>query len=216
MSSPSAALRIVPPELAERVRPVSLALEQRLPVDERLQPLLPFGIQRGTTVTLTGSGATTVALTVLAAPLQADAWAAVISDGSLGLGSLGMGAAEELGVVLHRLVAVEAGAPTNPSWAPAVAAAVDAFDVVLVDLLGSGAVRDRDARRLAARAKERGSVLVVVGTGWPGVPEVELTVAANEWDGLGAGCGVLARRRLVVEATGRRGAGRPRCAELIL
>jgi hypothetical protein len=205
-----AALRVVPPELVERVQPVSLAFEQRLPVAESLHTLLPGGIQRGSTVAVSGTGATTVALTVLAAPSQADAWAAVVGDGSIGLC-----AAEEHGVVLHRLVVVDAGPSGGATWATAVAAVVDAFDLVLVEL-GTGPVSDRDARRLVARAKERGSVLVLVGAGWPGTADVELQVTGSAWEGLGQGDGALRHRRLAVQTRGRRGASRARVGELLV
>jgi hypothetical protein len=205
-----AALRVVPPELVERVQPVSLAFEQRLPVAESLHTLLPGGIQRGSTVAVSGTGATTVALTVLAAPSQADAWAAVVGDGSIGLC-----AAEEHGVVLHRLVVVDAGPSGGATWATAVAAVVDAFDLVLVEL-GTGPVSDRDARRLVARAKERGSVLVLVGAGWPGTADVELQVTGSAWEGLGQGDGALRHRRLAVQTGGRRGASRARVGELLV
>ena len=55
-----------------------------------------------------------------------------------------------------------------------------------------------------------------VGRAWPEAADVSLTVAATAWEGLGQGHGHLRARRVVVEAAGRRGADRPRRAELWL
>ena len=97
-----------------------------------------------------------------------------------------------------------------------------AFDVVLCGL--DHAPSAAEARRLTARARERGAVLVVVGgrtagagparRAWPGVADVELTVGASEWSGIGAGRGRLVHRRLSLQVGGRRGADRPRRADL--
>src|SRR5690606_31025415 len=46
--------------------------------------------------------------------------------------------------------------------------------------------------------------------------ELSLTVVATAWEGLGRGHGHLRARRATVEAGGRRGADRPRRAELWL
>jgi hypothetical protein len=78
--------------------------------------------------------------------------------------------------------------------------------------------RAADARRLVARVRERGAVLVTVGGDLPGQPgNVQLTVTAARWEGLGEkGSGYLRRRRVSVVASGRGEASRPRRAELWL
>lgn len=201
--------------LADRVRPTSLAREQVLPVAEPLGPFLPGGLVRGTSVQVTGvgegSGSTSLALAVLAGPSAAGSWAAVV-----GVPSLGLAAAAGFGVDLGRLVLVAAPAPGE--WATVVATLLDGFEVVVVARPPAGGVRHADARRLAARARERGSVLVRLGAprAWPVAAEASLTVVATAWEGLGQGHGHLRARRATVEAGGRRGADRSRRADLWL
>jgi hypothetical protein len=131
-----------------------------------------------------------------------------------GVSSLGLAAAAELGVDLEHLVVV--ADPPSSSWATVVATLVDAFDVVLVRPRRRVGVTD--ARRLNARARERGSVLVVFGdtATWPDAPDVSLSLASSEWHGIGAGHGRLSARHVVVEAEGRRAAARARRISLWL
>src|SRR6266542_3987962 len=143
-------------DLAQRVRPVTLAGEQLLPVPRALEPLLPDrGLRRGGTVAVDGSLA--LALALVAGASAAGSWVVAV-----GLPDLGVVAAAEAGIVLERLALVpRAGAA---AWGAVVAALLDAIDVVLVRPPArlSAAV----ARRLAARARERRSVLLLVGAGW--------------------------------------------------
>jgi hypothetical protein len=196
-------------EVADRTRPVALAREQRLPVLDPLAPLLPEGgLRRGAVVGVEGAGATSLLLSLLAGPSTAGSWVALV-----GLPQVGLAAAAELGVVLDQ-VAVVADPPAS-GWAATVAALIDAFDVVA---LTPGAVRPQQARRLAARARERGAVLALVRGQhrWGEGPDVRLAVVAHEWQGLERGHGHLRARRLTVAATGRRDAARPRRASLWL
>jgi hypothetical protein len=73
-----------------------------------------------------------------------------------------------------------------------------------------------DARRLAARARERGAVLVALRT--PGALTVDLrcTVTDTQWSGVGHGAGHLMSRRVTVSATGRGSAARVRTTSLWL
>jgi len=211
--------RRVPPErlpvAAARARPVALARDALLPVLPALEGLLPEpGLRRGATVSVGGGpGATSLALALGAAASAAGSWAAAV-----GLPSLGLVAAGELGVALERLLLVD---PPADRWATVVAALVDAVDLVHVAL--PPRVRAGDARRLAARARERGAVLVVhvpgaEGAGaWPEAPEVRLTVAETAWAGpAGGGAGRLEARRVAVVGGGRGAAARPRRAALWL
>ena len=203
------------PMVAARTRPVALAREALLPVLPALEGLLPEpGLRRGTTVGVGGGpGATSLALALGAAASAVGSWA-----GAVGLPSLGLEAAGELGVALERLLLVE---PPPDRWATVVAALLDAVDLVHIAL--PPRVRLGDARRLAARARERGAVLVVhapgaVGTGaWPEAPAVRLTVAESAWEGpAGGGAGRLHARRVEVVGGGRGAAARPRRAALWL
>jgi hypothetical protein len=182
---------------------VSLAGEHVLPVAPALAPLLPGGaLRRGSSVGVEGAaGATSLALALLAEATATGSWAAAV-----GVPSIGLAAAAELGVTLGRLVMVADPGPR--SWATTTATLVDAFDLVLVR--PSGRVRAGDARRLAARARERGAVVVHAGGApWPEAHDVRLTVESARWEGLGHGHGHLQARRVDVVAGGRRAAGRP-------
>lgn len=204
----------------EHARPVVLAGEQLLPVLEPLQALLPGqGLRRGSTVSVEGGpGATSLALALGVAASAAGSWVA-----GVGLPSLGLLAAAELGVPLERVIVVSA--PPPPSWATVVAALLDAVDLVWAGLPRRTAAGD--ARRLAARARERGSVLVPLrdlgreGPGraapWPCPAEVRLTVASSSWTGpAGGGAGRLEARRVEVVAGGRGAAARERRVPLWL
>jgi hypothetical protein len=131
-----------------------------------------------------------------------------------GVSSLGLAAAAQLGVALERLVVI--ADPPPAAWATVAAALVDAFDVVLLRI--HRRVNAADARRLGARARERGAVLVLLGDDhvWPQAPDLRVTITSAVWEGIGDGHGHLQARRVVVETTGRRAAARPRRAELWL
>ncbi|HEX4902500.1 MAG TPA: hypothetical protein VFV42_06800 [Acidimicrobiales bacterium] len=202
--------------VADRIRPTMLAREQRLPVLPALEALVP-GLRRGSTLSVDGPAATSLALALAAGPSQDGAWVAAV-----GFPSLGLLAAAELSVALERLVLVADPGDDGDAavWPAVVAALVDAFEVVLVH--AGERVRAADGRRLVARTRERGAVLVQVGGSrptratWPEGADVALTVAGATWEGLGEGHGHLRARRVTVEAGGRRDAARPRRAELWL
>ncbi len=200
-------------ELAERAQPVAMAGDRLLPVLPALAPLLPAGgLRRGSVVAVSGS--TSLALALLAATSAQGSWCAAV-----GMPALGLAAAAEVGVALERfpLVASPGPGPGPGGWAWVVAALLDAFDVVLArpssGLGGSGAAAD--ARRLTARVRERGAVLVVSGT-WPEPAEVRLAVASTAWEGIGQGHGRLRGRRVEVVAGGRGAAARERWVPLWL
>ncbi|HEU5149223.1 MAG TPA: hypothetical protein VFU19_01930 [Iamia sp.] len=201
--------------LGQRARPTTLAAERSLPVAPALAPLLPGGhLVRGTTVGVAGIGATSLALGLVAAASAAGSWTVAV-----GLDDLGLVAAAEAGVDLARLVLVDAPPPER--WGTVVAALVETIELVLVR--PTARVRDADDRRLAAHLRSRGGVLVrLPGVGsWPGSPDVTLRAVAPDWQGTVPpsrldGAGRLRSRRLVVEATGRGRAARPRRVELWL
>ena len=203
--------------LVEQIQPIALAREQRLPVLPAFASLIPGGgLRRGSTLATDGPAATSLALAAAAVASQDGAWVAAV-----GFPSLGLLAAAELGIALERFVLVaspdtEIG-PDNEetAWAAAVAALVDAFEVVLVQ--ATHRVKARDGRRLAARTRERGAVLVQVGSsGWSEGADVTLEVTDARWEGLADGYGHLRSRRVTVVGGGRREASRPRRAELWL
>jgi hypothetical protein len=200
-----ARLRLV----ADRVAPLALAQERTLPVLESLAGLFPEGgLRRGSVIAVEGIGATSLALAVAAGPSASGSWTAVVGDQGIGLA-----AAEEAGVVLERLLMIETPS-SGSSDASAVAALVGAVDVVMI---GPGVrLRPADSRRLSARMRERGSVIIRVGgVDAPGV-DVGLRIVESEWTGLGAGHGLLRARRIRIETQGRGASSRPRAGALLL
>jgi hypothetical protein len=224
-------------DLAGRVRPTDLARDRRLPVLPALDGVLPAsGLRRGTTAAVVAApgvtGATSLALALASGASQAGSWVAAV-----GLGSLGLVAAAEMGVAFQRLVLVADPGRDRDGWASVIAALVDGFDVVLV---AARPLRPADARRLVARVRERGAVLVAVGGGLPGGGGARRRgVGGGGWvagggpgpalcrpglrggrgsrgGGRGVGWAHLRGRRVMVEAGGRGEAARGRRAELWL
>ncbi|WP_344078395.1 hypothetical protein [Luedemannella helvata] len=179
-----------------------------LPVEPALARLLPWGgLRRGGTVAVApgaAPGATSLLYALLADAVAAGAWCAVV-----GRPDLGLVAAAEAGVDLSRLALVPA---PGPDWVSVVAALLDGVDIVVAAT--PGPVSAATSGRLAARARQRGSVLVPFGQ-WAGV-DLTLTVNDGHWSGLEPGRGRLRRRELTVAAVGRGGATRSRRATLRL
>jgi hypothetical protein len=173
------------------------------PVVEPLAPLLPGGgLRRGSVVVVRGSMALLLAL--LAAATTHGTWAAVV-----GVGDLGVLAAVEAGVVVQRLALVPR---PGPDPVRVLAALLDG--VGLVALAGADRVPPGARRTLAARARQRGAVLLPLGS-WPGA-DVELHCRTETWHGAQAGYGRLRSREVVLQVTGRGAAARPRTARLLL
>jgi hypothetical protein len=182
-------------DLAQRIRPVTMAGEQLLPVPRALEPLLPDrGLRRGGTVAVDGSLA--LALALVAGASAAGSWVVAVN-----LPDLGVVAAAEAGIALERLALVPAAGAA--AWAAVVAALLDAIDLVLVQ--PPARLSATVARRLAARARERRAE-----------PDLRLAVTASQWKGLGQGHGRLEARKVEVASAGRGAAKRERRAMLWL
>ncbi|GAA1692575.1 hypothetical protein GCM10009765_47370 [Fodinicola feengrottensis] len=185
-----------PPELAGLTDDV-------LPVPASLAGLLPGGgLRRGWTVSVTSGTALMVAL--VAEATQAGAWCAVV-----GMPTLGVLAAAELGTAVQRLALV----PRPGDDAPAVIAALmDGCEVVLVG--PDCRLTPAYVRRLSARARSR-RVVLLTARDWPGA-QVQLTCETVRWHGLGSGNGRLVEREVVVRASGRSAAAQTRSARVLL
>jgi hypothetical protein len=213
----------LPEQLVARALPTSASATQLLPVIDALAPLLPGrGLQRGTVLVVdTGAvrsglttsgessgsgpgGATTLSMALAAAASAAGSWCVAIGFGDPGVVAMG-----ELGVDLEHLAIVPR---PGHSWAGVTATALDGVDVVVLRL--PFPARPAMARNLAARARERRSVLIVLAgeKAWPEGPDLVMRVEEGQWAGLGEGHGHLRTRRATVMAVGRRAAARPvRC-----
>ena len=195
--------------VARAASPATLAGDRRLVVADPLGALLPDGgLRRGSVVTLAGSmGTTSVLLPLLAAATATGEWAVVVEPGV----TLGGAAIAEAGVALERCAIVRR-VPAD-RWGVVVAALLEG--AALVAAWVPSGVRLGDARRLAARARERGAVLVamesVPGTrsvSWPAEAALRLHVQSGSWraaDGstIESGHGLLSERDLQVRVEGR-------------
>lgn len=174
-----------------------------LPVPAELATVLPWpGLRRGSTVAVSGSVSLLFAL--LSEATATGSWAAVV-----GLPGLGLTAAAESGIPVSRFIQVPR--PGNDPLEVA-SALLDGVDLVV--LAQTRQENDAQARRLSARARHRGSVLLVWGT-WPAV-DVSLDCTGARWHGLGHGHGFLREREITVRVSGRGAAARPRSCRLLL
>jgi hypothetical protein len=193
----------------EKARPVSLATQHVLAVVPALEELLPWaGLARGSTIAVRGAAARSLAFALVSKAVRDGAWIAVV-----GVPSLGLASAAGFGIPLERVVIVEPA--TAPDWISAIGTAIDSFDVVLAT-----GTRSADLRRFQPRARERGTVLVILDTPEPGgaglqgrtreplSSDVAIDASIVRWYGLHAEAGHLAARQVALVAGGRRGAAR--------
>lgn len=206
--------------------PAVMAHERLLPVHPVLAPLFGVapgdpGLVRGHTVVCSGSAAMSCALAVMAAPTQVGSWAGVV-----GLPSVGVSAAAELGVVLSRTVFVAGASPSSSSstssstfassdMAAVISALVDGVEVLVLSRQVVASVSSGVMRTLHTRLQSRGGVLVLVGDPGSVSADVRLVATTMMWDGVGAGNGHLQRRRVSIELAARR-RGRPTRADVWL
>jgi hypothetical protein len=177
-----------------------------LPVVDPLVSLLPDGgLVRGRAVACGGVAAMSLAVSLAVAATASGSWLAVI-----GVPTFGLEAAEEFGIPLERVVAVELGAPGATSnggerWAELVAATFDGFEIVITTV--PRRLNAVLARRVQARMQSRQAVMIALGTAQTlGAFSVDVELHAGEphWDGVAAGWGHLRGRRVAVSSQGRR------------
>ena len=136
--------------------------------------------------------------------------------GIVGRPDLGMVAAAEAGLALERVALVPA---PGADLVAVTMALLDGMDIVAVAPDGPAApfaqvrsgppvvVRAAERQRLAARARQRGAVLVALGP-WQGA-DLELHCSGRAWTGLTAGRGRLRSCATVVRRGGRGSPGAP-------
>ena len=118
-------------QIRARVAPTVLAGEQTMPVAAELAELFAErALVRGRTLACTGPAATSAAMAVVAAPVIAGSWLAVVD-----VPTFGLDAASEAGIPLERVVAIATDSETaTAGWVEVMAAAVDGFDIVVSHL----------------------------------------------------------------------------------
>jgi hypothetical protein len=167
-----------------------------LPVLPALQELLPGGLPHGSVVAM---GVWSLLCLALAAGASAaGAWCAVV-----GLPALGVAAAADTGIDPDRLLLIP---EPGSGWPQVVASLLDGCELVLLRPPARPPASLR--RRLESVARRHGGVLVIAGE-WEGA-QARLTIARQEWVGIGTGSGRLQARRAHVVAGGRGAAARPR------
>lgn len=181
-----------------------------LPLLPELEPLFPAGaLMPGSVVTIeTGrASAATALLLMLAASSSSGLWCAVVGEPAFG--AL---AATEVGVRLDRLALVP---QPSERWQSVVATLLDGCAVVA--LATRGRVSAAAASRFAARARQRGSVLLCSGAAgsFPG-SQLTIAVESDEWQGVQAGRGRLRARSMVLTSGGRGAASRRRSVRVRL
>jgi hypothetical protein len=181
-----------------------------LPTHPAFTSLLPGGgLRPGSAYSLTPSASLLLAL--MARPSQDGVWC-----GAIGMPELGAEAAERYGLDLDRLVFVP---DPGPRWLAVTATIAEVLPVVAVrpparaGSTSSGRSASAEVARLAARLRDRGTVLLVQGA-WPQA-EATIDVADPRWSGLGNGHGYLAGRELTVSVTSRRSPGTRRARMLL-
>lgn len=167
-----------------------------LPVPAGIAELLPQGgLVRGTVVSVDGAASLLVGL--VASVTASGGYVAVV-----GQPRLGILAAHEMGAQLERLAFVP-----DPGPDPVEVAAVllDGMDLVIVGLAGASVSPSR-ARAVVARARSKGSTLVVTDGHWGGA-EIRLDARVDGYTGFGQGRalgrGRLESLSLAVRARGR-------------
>ncbi len=182
---------------ALQARPAPEVEGRVLPVVAPLARLLPAGgLRRGTTVAVPpGPAATSLLWAMLVEASAEGAWVGIV-----GRPDLGLVAAAEAGMQLERLALV----PRPGAELLAVTSALlDGLDVVV--MAGAQPLPAGERQRLAARARQRGAVLLSL-VPWPGA-DVRLTCADARWGGVGSGLdggsGRLGERRVEVRVLGR-------------
>lgn len=138
--------------------------------------VLPHGgLVRGTVVSVAGAGS--LLLGLVAAVTDAGGHVAVI-----GLPRFGVLAAVEMGAQLDKLALIP-----DPGPDPVEVAAIllDGVDLVVLGLGGESVAPTR-ARAVVARARSKGSTLLVTDGRWDGA-ELRLEASVRGYDGLGSG-----------------------------
>jgi hypothetical protein len=189
--------QITPVVAGDDLVPLLSPLQQALGVD---------GLRRGSTVLLggeEGSGATSLALALLAKATTAGMWCSIVGPPDLGL----VGAVE-LGVDLERLVVVAA---PRLRAATAIGALVEGCDVVLLRL--PLAMTRTEMLRLSARARQRRVLVVLLSdprsraVAWPEAPDITVQIRSSVFYGIESGSGRIAGRRVEIETMHRRSGG---------
>ena len=160
-------------QFAQRVSARAEAGFGPIPVAPALASLLPSsGLERGGVYACAGDAPMSLLFSLVATATSVGSWLAFVD-----VPRVGLMAAHEYGVALQRVMCVNSGGHTQ-SYAQVVGALVDGIDLVVVS---SPACSAAEARRVVARAKASGSVLIILGRAGHFSPDVVLSSSTTEW-----------------------------------
>ncbi len=160
-------------QFAQRVSARAEAGFGPIPVAPALASLLPSsGLERGGVYACAGDAPMSLLFSLLATATSVGSWLAFVD-----VPRVGLMAAHEYGMALQRVMCVNSGGHTQ-SYAQVVGALVDGVDLVVVS---SPACSAAEARRIVARAKASGSVLIILGRAGQFSPDVVLSSSTTEW-----------------------------------
>lgn len=160
-------------QFAQRVSARAEAGFGPVPVAPALASLLPSsGLERGGVYACAGDAPMSLLFSLVATATSVGSWLACVD-----VPRVGLMAAHEYGVALQRVMCVSTGGHTQ-SYAQVVGALVDGIDLVVVS---SPTCSAAEARRIVARAKASGSVLLVLGRAGQFSPDVVLSSSTTEW-----------------------------------
>ena len=178
-------------DLLRRHQAFASFADRTFAVPPALSSLLPGGgLERGHVYACRGDASWSLLCALIADASRRGSWVALVD-----VASLGLMCASDAGVAIERLVRVDV--EDDAAWPRVLGACVEGIDVVVVH---GARCTVRDARRIEARMKAHGGVLVVLGD--PGAFEVHVTLSSRtvQWDFTTH----AARRTVEVSATGRR------------
>jgi len=174
----------------------------QLPLTPKLAPLFPQGgIALGTVITVIGSR--WLQYQLLASSAQSGNWVALVGQADVGALALA-----QAGLPLARVAVVP---NPEPEAATVCAALLDGVHLIIGnDVM----LRDSEKRRLSARAREKGTVIVSEQP-WPGA-HYNFQVTKRNWSGANQGEDWLSGGTVTVERTGRGSAAKPECFQIEL
>ena len=193
----------LPPELAEKVRPLATARSRILPVSAAWKERLPDGgLRRGSTIVVTAppaGGGLSLAMSLVSGASDRGYWVSVV-----GVDDPGVMAMSDLGVDLRRVMFVPR---PRDEWVDVVGDMLDGVDLVVLRPMGRPS--PDMTRRIMGRVRERGAVLVVLSDEprrWPLPGDVHIDLVDGRWE-MGHH---LTQRHAVVRLSGRGAARRER------
>ena len=192
---------VLPDDVAASLRPVTLTTGRSLALAEPWDGLVPGGVlRRGSTVAVSaapGWGGVSLALSLTSAASERGHWVGVVGVEAPGVVAIG-----DLGLDLRRVLFVPR---PRGAWAEAAADLLDGVDLLVVR--PPARASHLAARRLTDRARERSTVLIVIGEPrfpWPRPADLSVDVLDARW----VATSRLDERLLTVRVVGRGAAQR--------